>query len=274
MENPRSILITGGSSGIGQAIALHYARPGIQLFISGRNPERLQDVAKKCQDKGANIETSQVSVTDRVAMADWIKACDSKAPLDLVIANAGISGGTAGTVMKHEPLDQVRTIFDTNINGVVNTIEPILETMIEKDRGQIAIISSLAGFRGWPGAPAYCASKAAVKAYAEGLRGNLLESNVHINVVLPGFVESRMTDKNDFPMPFLVETDKAAQIIAKGLSKNKGRIAFPFPVHFFGWLVGALPDFIAQHMLKPLPAKTPVLEEKNQANKVNNQEAA
>ena len=271
MENPRSILITGGSSGIGEALALYYAAPGIQLFINGRNAERLQEVAKKCQEKGADIETSEVSVTDRSAMASWMEACNSKAPLDLVIANAGISGGTAGTVMKHEPLDQVRTIFDTNIHGVVNTIEPILETMIAKDRGQIAIISSLAGFRGWPGAPAYCASKAAVRTYAEGLRGNLLDSNIHINVVLPGFVESRMTDQNDFPMPFLVETDKAAQIIAKGLAKNKGRIAFPFPVHFFAWLVGALPDFIAQHMLKPLPAKTPVLEENDEGR---NKEAA
>ncbi|HEU4838214.1 MAG TPA: SDR family NAD(P)-dependent oxidoreductase [Micavibrio sp.] len=254
MQNPGSILITGASSGIGEALALHYAAPGVFLALSGRNEERLEQVVAACRAKGALIEIAILDVSDRENMRDWIGDMDETRPLDLVIANAGISGGTGG-VMSGEPVDQARRIFDVNIMGVVNTIEPVLPRMIERKRGQIALISSLAGFRGFPSAPAYSASKGMVRFYGEALRGSLRSTGVSVNVVMPGFVKSRMTDANDFPMPFLMEASRAAEIIAAGLARDKGRIVFPALLHIGAWIGSVLPDWLAQKILGKLPAK-------------------
>lgn len=253
-NQPKSILITGASSGIGEALALQYARPGVFLALSGRNSERLSLVASACRDKGASVEMTLIPVTNKKSMEDWVVATDTAHPLDLVIANAGISGGTGG-VMNGEPVAQAREIFDVNLMGVLNTVEPILPRMIERGRGQIALMASLAAFRGFPGAPAYSASKGAVRFYGEALRGALHHSGVRINVICPGFVVSRMTAVNDFPMPFLMKAERAANIIANGLRDNKGRIAFPLPTHAGSWFLSVLPDFIAQRILRRLPAK-------------------
>ncbi len=253
-KTPKSILITGASSGIGRALALHYAGPGTFLALSGRNADRLEGVATLCRQKGAEVATEIVCVTDRGGMEAWIKRIDDLRRLDLVIANAGISGGT-GTWGSSERPEQIRQIFDINLYGVLNTIGPILPRFEERREGQIAMISSLAGFRGMSGAPAYSASKGAVRFYGEALRGALAESGVRINVVCPGFVRSGITDQNDFPMPFFMEAEQAAAIIAKGLAKNTGRIAFPLPTHLASWFISVLPDALAQKILRRLPAK-------------------
>jgi short-subunit dehydrogenase len=252
MKNPKNILITGASSGIGAALALHYAVSGITLYLNGRNKDRLINIADQCRILGAVVETSLANVRDQKAMEQWIAGLT----LDLVIANAGISGGTGGRV-NGEPVAEARAIFDVNVNGVFNTIEPSLKIMSAQERGgQIALVSSLAGFRGWPSSPAYSASKGAVRFYGEALRGALKDTNIKVNVICPGFVTSRITDQNDFPMPFKMEAVKAAGIIARGLSKNKGRICFPLPMHFISWFIGILPDAFAQKILAKAPAKS------------------
>lgn len=251
---PTSILITGASSGIGQALALRYAAEGVFLALSGRDEDRLMAVANGCRALGAEVDVAVLDVTDRGMMDDWITDVDDSHPLDLVIANAGISGGTGG-VMNGEPVDQARVIFDVNLTGVLNTVGPILPRMIARGAGQIALMASLAAFRGFPGAPAYSASKGAVRFYGEALRGAVRDTGVKINVVCPGFVRSRMTAVNDFPMPFLMEADQAADVIANGLSRNRGRIAFPWPVHLSSWFLSVLPDSLCQILLRRLPAK-------------------
>jgi len=252
VQLPGSILITGASSGIGDALARLYARSGVTLFLSGRNAERLASLAELCKSRGATVHSKIVDVTDSTAMALWIGECDAQAALDLVIANAGVSGGGQG--ISHG-LDATRPILATNVDGVVNTVLPALERMQQRGHGQIAIMSSLAAFRGLPGCPAYCASKAAVKAWGEGLRVRYASDGVRISVICPGFVETRMTADNPFPMPLLMRGDRAATIIQKGLTRNRGRIAFPFGTYAASWLLDILPTNLTDWMVRNLPAK-------------------
>jgi short-subunit dehydrogenase len=250
----RHIVITGGSSGIGEALALYYAAPGIRLGLTGRDAGRLGAVAAACRARGADVEAKVICVTDRAGMEGWLSGLDDGQPIDLIIANAGISAGM-GPSRDGEKPEQVRQLFDVNVTGVLNTIEPVLNRMTRRGRGHVALMSSLAGFRGWPGAPAYSATKAAVRAYGEGLRGALAGTGVNISVVCPGFVKSRMTDVNRFPMPLIMNGEKAARIIATRLARNQGRIAFPFACYFVVWFLMLLPDVLVSRLVRELPVK-------------------
>ncbi len=252
MKNPRNILITGASSGLGAALARHYAASGITLHLQGRNQTRLEEVAQACRAQGASALTMLADVTDAATMEHWLQQADAQTPLDLIIANAGIS---AGTGLAGETSAQVRHIFATNIDGVVNTVQPLLQAMVSRRRGQVAIISSLAGIRGLPGCPAYSASKAAVRSWGEGLRGWAQKKGVEINVVCPGYIKTPMTDVNDFPMPFLMGAEKAAAIIARGLAKDKSRIAFPAALYIPLWFLSCLSPRLTDAFFARLPAK-------------------
>ena len=245
MKSPRSILITGASSGIGAALARAYAGPGVNLALSGRNEGRLDKVAGACRKRGAEAEARLIDVTDGPAMVRWMAAVDDGHPLDLVIANAGISGAE----------ERAREIFAVNLAGVLNTVLPAIPPMKGRGRGQIAIMSSIAAIRGLPSAPAYAASKAAVKAYGEGLRGSLAADGVRVTVICPGFVKSPMTASNRFPMPFLMEAEKAAGIIRRGLAREAPLIAFPWPLVWGMRLASALPSRIADSLLGRVPEK-------------------
>jgi short-subunit dehydrogenase len=249
MRNPRHILITGASSGLGAALALEYAGPGIHLSLHGRDRERLSQIAAAVGQRGAENSTHCGDVTDAEDMAAWIRARDQALPLDLVIANAGISGGTA----KGESAEQVAAIIAVNVGGVFNSVQPALPLMTQRGRGQIAIVSSLAGFRGFPGAPAYCASKAAVRVYGEGLRGEAARHHVEVNVICPGFVKTPMTDVNPFPMPLIMPPERAARIIRAGLAANRARIAFPWRMYVMIRFLAALP----QPWIDLIAARTP-----------------
>lgn len=252
MRDPRSVVITGGSSGIGEALALLYAAPGVALALTGRDAVRLEEVAARCRAKGAAVTTARLDSSDRAGMAAWLAEVDARAPVDLLVANAGISAGTGGGM---ETEEQARRIFAVNLDGVLNTVHPLLPAMRARRRGQIALMSSLAAFRGFPGAPAYCASKAAVRVYGESLRGDLAAEGVGVSVVCPGFVKSRMTAVNRFPMPFLMETEAAARVIRRGLERNKARIAFPLPMAASVWLLSLLPPGWTDGLLVQAPRK-------------------
>ena len=151
MKNPRHILITGASSGIGEALALFYAKENVTLFLCAQNINRLKDVARRCREKKAEVFAERVDVTDQAAMENWISRCDQIAELDLVVANAGVSAGPGKT---GESSEMTRKIFSVNVGGVLNTVLPALEKMSPRHTGQIAMLSSLAGYRGLPSAPA------------------------------------------------------------------------------------------------------------------------
>lgn len=269
-----NILITGASRGLGRALALHYAAPDTTLWLSAaKNEQALEETAHICRERGANVNTQIIDVAQSHAMHKWVKECFETNPLNLIIANAGISGGTHSAerqdnrdVHPFENYEQTKQIFDVNLHGVLNTIHPAIEKILEshKDRERkphIAIISSLAGFRGMPGAPAYCASKAALKSYGESLRGHLAPHNIGVSVICPGFIETDMTAVNPFPMPFMMSAEKAAMRIARDIEKEKGRIAFPFPMLASVRLLQILPDWLTHQLTRKTPSKPPVKEQ-------------
>jgi NAD(P)-dependent dehydrogenase (short-subunit alcohol dehydrogenase family) len=269
INNPQSLLITGASSGIGAALARVYAAAGVRLILTGRDGARLETVAQSCREAGASVETQTLDVTDHTAMRAWIGQAFATGPIDLVIANAGISGGTGGnhsadespSVAPSESQEQVEHIFNVNIGGVVNTVFPALDEMQKAPRdsahprGQIALMSSLAGFRGLPGAPAYGASKAAVRSLGEGMRGLCARHGIRVSVICPGFVKSPMTDINPYPMPFLMTAERAAQIIRKGLARDRARISFPWRLWALVWLMSALPVGLTDPLVARMPEK-------------------
>lgn len=249
----RHILITGASSGLGAALAAEYAGPDRMLTLGGRNAERLGAVAAACRKQGADVHAEAVDVEDKDAVRDWIERADARTPLDLVIANAGISAGTGGG---GESETQARDIFATNMAGVLNTLHPALDLMRIRRKGQLAIVSSIAGYRGMPGAPAYSASKAAALAYGEALRGDLKREGIGVSVICPGFVKTPMTDLNPFPMPFLMPAEKAARIIRRGLIRNRALITFPWPMRLAAWWMRVLPSGVVTYLLSGLPEKS------------------
>ncbi|MBR1601062.1 MAG: SDR family NAD(P)-dependent oxidoreductase [Alphaproteobacteria bacterium] len=250
-ETIKNILITGASSGIGEALAEYYAQNGAQnLFLCGRNKQRLQEICARCEKHGAKVFSEIIDVCNRDQMAHWIADCNEKAPLNLVFANAGVSTG-------EENPDNIYNTFNTNIMGVLNTITPAIELYKKHpcNKQIIAITSSIAGYHGLPSCPSYSATKACVKAYGEALRGSLRENNIQVSIICPGFVKSRITDKNTCPMPFFMQADKAAKIIADGIEKNHSLIAFPWPMRFAVWFMSCLPNCIGDFIYASLPHK-------------------
>jgi len=246
MRNPNAILITGASSGIGAALAQHYAAEGVYLALSGRDRDRLEEVAERCRDRGAEVAPEAIDVTDKEAMRAWIAGVDDAHPLDLVIANAGVGI----TPSREVPVDEAtERTFAINVHGVFHTIHPALERMKARQRGQIAIMSSIAGYMGLPTAAPYSASKVAVKAYGDALRGAYW-GRVRVNVICPGFIESPMTARNRFPMPFLWSADKAAQVIARRLARNRGIITFPWPMWLALATLSRLPRGLAIFLMR------------------------
>jgi short-subunit dehydrogenase len=239
MHTFRSIVITGASSGIGEALALDYAAPGAALALTGRDKDRLVTVAASCRDKGAAVTAGVIDVVDRERLAHWLKAFDNAHAVDLVIANAGISIDKDNASI--DDFSLVRRTFDVNMGGVLNTVEPLLARMMTRRYGQIALMSSLAGFIGMPKGPGYNASKAAVRVWGESIRYELRKHGVGVSVVCPGFVVSRMSATGPFPQPFLMPAARASAIIRRGLARDQARIAFPIPTKAGVWFVQALP---------------------------------
>jgi short-subunit dehydrogenase len=253
---PRSILITGASSGIGRALALAYAAPGVTLALIGRNPDRLAAVVAAARAQGAEVDAGLLDVRDQEAMAQWIGAADARRSFDLCIANAGITTGLAPGEISEDP-QAVRAILSSNLIGVLNTVEPLIAPMCERKSGQLAFIGSIAGLRGLPYSPAYCASKAAVHAYAESLRGRLEPQGVCVSLAIVGFVKTPLNDSIDAVKPFEISDSHAAAIIRRGLDRRKAVIAFPWPLYFLARLSRVLPVRLVNKILSRIEVRAP-----------------
>lgn len=237
----KSIIITGASSGIGRALALRLAQAGVTLALSGRDQARLEAAAGKCRARGATVITWQIDVRDRAAMASWIGELDQALSVDLVIANAGVMVGTPPQAAV-EASDAAYNLMETNALGVLNTVQPLIAPMLERGRGQIAIMSSLAAFIPLPDSPSYCASKSALLSYGLALRALLADKGVDVSVICPGYITTPMSAKENVRKPQEMSPDKAAEIILRGLEKNRAVIAFPRTLALLTQLNALLPD--------------------------------
>jgi NADP-dependent 3-hydroxy acid dehydrogenase YdfG len=249
VRDPRSILITGASSGIGAALARAYAMPATRLAICGRDAGRLAAVAACCRDLGADITEACLDVTEAATVAAWIDDVDRASPLDLVIANAGIQGGLWRDG-SGETLAELRRVMEVNFGGVSNTVHSVLPAMRRRRRGQVALIASLAALRGIPFSPGYCASKAAIRIYGEALRSWLAPEGIGVSVILPGFVETRLSRTVSGPKPLLLVPERAAEIIRRGLAKGRRQIAFPYRLYLGMQLLRALPPGLVDPILR------------------------
>lgn len=248
MRHPKSILITGASSGIGAALAEAYAGDGIVLALGGRNKSRLDAVARRCRGKGAETRVASIDVSDRVAIARWVSDADAAAPLDLVIANAAVTGGIRPGYLP-EDLQRAQRLLTVNLFGALNTIHPAMELMIPRRRGQVVLVSSLAAYRGLPYSPSYSASKAAMRVYGEALRSVLSRHNVTISVVCPGFVDTPMNETIVAPKLFMISVQKAASLIKRKLARRKRLIGFPLSLYLLTLILGAAPRWLSDYFL-------------------------
>jgi short-subunit dehydrogenase len=247
-RRPESVLITGASSGIGAALARAYAAPGVTLVLQGRDEARLDAVAGSCASLGAKVETKSLDVRDLPALRGWLESVAGQVPIDLAFANAGVNI-RADPAHGAESWSEVERLLAVNVLAAFATTHALLPSMVARRRGQIALISSLAGYYGLPIAPSYSASKAALKAYGEAMRGLHAGAGVGVTVVMPGFVETPM--ERGFPGPklFVWSAERAARVIQRRLARNPARISFPFPLDFGAWITAVLPAAISQRLI-------------------------
>jgi short-subunit dehydrogenase len=237
----QTILITGASSGIGKALARRYAGEGCRLALLGRNEQRLAETAGECRALGVEVSIAAIDVRDRAGLATWIENFDRSAPVDLVIANAGVMEGRrpGGEI---EPAEPAYRMMETNVLGVLNTVQPLLPKMMARRRGQIAIVSSIAGFTPLLDAPSYSASKSAVINYGLSLRALLGPRGIRVSVVCPGYIDTPMMHRESGPKPFKMTPEQAADAIYRGLERDRALIVFPRLFGWMTWLGGLLPD--------------------------------
>jgi short-subunit dehydrogenase len=247
---PKTILITGASSGIGEALALRCARDGARLGLLGRNQARLDRVASECRRLGAEAHSAAIDVRARKEMAAWLEQFDAASPVDLLFANAGVMAGRPadGTI---ETPDASYVLVETNVLGTLNTIHPLLPRMMARRAGQVAIVSSIAGFIPLPDAPSYGASKAATLSYGLALRGLLDEFGIKVSVICPGYVRTPMTDQESGLKPSVLEPSAAAEAILRGLARNKAVITFPLLFSLMTRIGGMLPDGLRRRTQAP-----------------------
>ncbi|MBB4284335.1 SDR family NAD(P)-dependent oxidoreductase [Roseospira goensis] len=232
---PKLIWITGAGRGIGRALAVRLARQGATVVASARNATDLEDLARESVGLKGRIVPKPLDVTDRAAVGRVLDEIDRSEGLpDVVVFNAGTHEPMPASAFKAEVFDRLLAV---NVTGAVNGLEAVIPRFIARRRGRIAVVASVAGYFGLPTAAAYGASKSAVITMCEALRPDLAQYGVRLQVINPGFVRTPLTDRNDFPMPFLMEVDAAADRIARGLQSNAFEITFP---RRFAWLLKAM----------------------------------
>ncbi|MBF5044618.1 SDR family NAD(P)-dependent oxidoreductase [Aggregicoccus sp. 17bor-14] len=236
----RTALVTGASSGLGRGLALWFARKGVRVYAAARRSEELEALAAEARAAGGSVEPVVLDVSRTEEVLSRVRALDAACGgLDLVVANAGVGEATPARALEWE---KVQRTIDVNVTGAAATLCAALPQMLERGRGHLVAVASLAGYRGLPGNAAYSASKAFLTTFTESLRVDLQGSGVRVTCLHPGFVKSAMTEKNRHPMPFLLETEAGVAHMAHAIEAGKREYAFPFPMRHALRLVKVLPN--------------------------------
>ncbi len=222
---------------------------GCKVGLIARRQEQLAALAKEIEQAGGSAAFATADVAERQPTLDAIHAVAAKlGPIDLLIANAGVG---APTLLEPFNVHDVEKMFRVNVLGVVYAIEAVLPDMLQRGRGHLAAVSSMAAYKGLPGESGYSASKAAVNVYLEGLRIQLRDRGIAVTTICPGFVKTPMTEVNDFKMPFLLEADDAARRIVRALQRRKKVFNFPWQMSLLMKLTAWLPDWMVARIHEP-----------------------
>jgi len=238
------ILITGASSGIGAEFARQYASEDNELFLLARREEKLQKLQNELSKKCKNIIIIVVDVTDFELLQSKLREIEA---FDMVILNAGISLGH--THVKIPTISEFKTLYDVNVLSQHAVLEIILPKMQAQKSGKVVFISSLSSLFTMPTAKVYASSKRALNAYAEGIRYKYAMDGIQVITILPGFIKSELTDKNDFTMPFLLETDEAVGQMKKAIERGKEFYAFPFRFYVIIRFLSFLPSVVQKKIV-------------------------
>jgi len=239
------VFLTGASSGIGEALARHYAAGGATLGLLARRGDLLRSLKASLGAPG-NIYPCDVRDLAAVSAAAEDFIARFGVP-DLVIGNAGVS---FGTLTEHaEDAAVFREVLDINVMGLVNTFHPFVRPMRNRGSGTLAGIASVAGFRGLPGATAYSASKAAAIRYLEGLRVELRSSGVRVTTLCPGYIATPMTSRNPYPMPFILQADDAARRFARAIAAGSSYAVIPWQMAIAGRVLAVLPNWLYDRLV-------------------------
>ncbi|CAN5492195.1 SDR family NAD(P)-dependent oxidoreductase [soil metagenome] len=245
---PRVAISTGASSGIGAALARQLVQAGYRVGLIARRLDRLEALKKEL---GEQAVLAQADVGVRSEIVGAIRSlADQLGPVDLLVANAGVGHRVRLTPLNVEQIEQVIRV---NLLGVIYSLEPVLQEMVKRGSGHIAAVSSVAAFKGMPAESAYCASKAGLCAFMEGLRLQLHGSGVSVTTINPGFVKSEMTAGHRFHMPFLLETDEAARRICRALERKTKEFSFPWQTAMLMRLARWLPDWLVVRLMPKQP---------------------
>jgi len=237
----RSIVVSGATSGLGRALALEFAAPDVTLHLLGRDRERLDAVAAAASARGAQVRAATIDLRDAEAMRNFLLAGDAQAPVDCILANAGITAGAAPDGAPEDPADAY-TLIDVNLIGALNTVLPLAPAMRRRRRGVIGVVSSLAAFAPQPDGAAYGATKAALLAYALATRDAWRSDGVSVCAICPGFIDTPMAARYLGWKPFMMSPEEAAQRIRRGLERDQAVIAFPRALYLAARLQQALPQ--------------------------------
>lgn len=240
------ILITGASSGIGEALARLYASKDNELYLLARREERLQKLQTELVPLAKKVEIIVCDVTDFDKLQQKTRELQD---VDMVILNAGISLGHS---LEITPFSEFKRLYDVNVLSNHAILEILLPKFLEKKSGKIVFISSLASLFSMPSSKVYSSSKRALNAYAEGLRYKYEPHGIKVLNILPGFIKSELTEKNKFYMPFLLDTISGAKAIKKAIDRDKKFYPFPTRFYFLIVLFRALPSFLKQKVIKLL----------------------
>jgi short-subunit dehydrogenase len=249
-EDAPLVLITGASSGLGEALAIQYAKAGWRLALVARRLEVLESLQGQLVALGTapNVRLYSADVQDLQAMIDVAKRCVGELGVpDVVIANAGVSVGV--DLQDARDVAVLRDTLAVNVMGVANTFHPFIGPMRAQRRGKLVSVASVAAIRGLPGHAAYCASKSAVVALSESLRGDLRGSGVHVVTILPGFVATPLTRGNRYAMPFLMQPDAFAAKAQAAIQAGRTYCVIPWQMGWVARLLRLLPNGLFDRLM-------------------------